>query len=394
MKASMILSLALVGLLAMGDGVGADDPPRRGPRPGSFPGRGPRSQGPTPPHAPAGGCPSPRPPARQSAPRTSQLGARPGLSPDPGPLPEGTPAVIPILRGALSTERGPHNEGNVYAPEVLFEGGHFRMWYGGYGKDGHDRIHLAVSEDGEKWTRRGVVVANDEANHVNDPSVVRVGGTYFMFYTRAVVDVTDDIAMATSQDGVHWNKQGTVLKPGAAGEWDSLCVGRPSVLYEDNVFKMWYDGRKDMPLDATEDVPKSATSTRFAGYASSPDGIHWTKHTHPVFGHDAGGVDVKKINGVYVMAYESGEGTQVAVSPDGIYSLDRQGVVGPPFRPRLRSVWPGHADDLRRAAGPGRLALHRRRHRRELGSEYDRPSPSHAGATGPGRGPAAQASNP
>ena len=233
------------------------------------------------------------------------------------------------MRAELSTERGPHDEGNIYAPEVLFEGGIFRMWYGGQGKDGHDRIHLAVSEDGQKWTRRGVVVSNDEANHVNDPSVVRVGGTYFMFYTRAVVDVTDDIAMATSQDGVHWDKQGPVLKPGAAGEWDSLSVGRPSVLFEDNVFKMWYDGRKDLPLGAPGDVPKSANSTRCAGYASSPDGIHWTKHTHPVFGENAGGVDVKKINGVYVMAYESAAGTQVAVSPDGIYSWTAKGLWAP-----------------------------------------------------------------
>ena len=174
-----------------------------------------------------------------------------------------------------------------------------------------------------------MVVGNDEANHVNDPSVVRVGGTYFMFYTRAVVDVKDDIAMATSQDGVHWNKQGTVLRPGAPGEWDSLCVGRPSVLFEDNVFKMWYDGRKDMPLEAPGNVPKSATSTRSVGYATSPDGIHWTKHTHPVYGQDAGGVDVKKINGVYVMAYESAEGTQVAVSPDGIYHGPPRGYGSP-----------------------------------------------------------------
>ena len=56
MKASMILSLALVGLLALGDGVGAD-PPRRGPRPGDFPRRGPRAKAqprriPRPPDAP------------------------------------------------------------------------------------------------------------------------------------------------------------------------------------------------------------------------------------------------------------------------------------------------------------------------------------------------------
>ena len=313
MKASMILSIALTGLLTTGDGVGAQ-PPRRGPRPGDFPRRGPRPEN------------LPRRLPRPAPPPHSVLRPAFAPSPDEGPLPQGTPAVTPVLRGVLSSERGPHNEGNVYAPEVLFEGDMFRMWYGGQGKDGHDRIHLAVSQDGEKWTRRGVVVSNDEANHVNDPSVVRVGGTYYMFYTRAVVEVTDDIAMATSPDGVHWNKLGPVLKPGAAGEWDSLCVGRPSVLFEDNVFKMWYDGRKDLPLNAPGNVPKSATSSRCVGYASSPDGVHWTKHTHPVYAGNAGGVDVKKINGVYVMAYESAEGTQISASPDGIYSWTSKGL--------------------------------------------------------------------
>ena len=49
------------------------------------------------------------------------------------------------------------------------------MWYGGQGRDGHDRIHLAESDDGVNWVRRGVVLDNGEANHVNDPSVVKVG---------------------------------------------------------------------------------------------------------------------------------------------------------------------------------------------------------------------------
>ena len=152
MKASMILSLALVGLLALGDGVGADTPasrppardfPRRGPRPKAQPRRIPR---------PADAPHRVLRPANRSARRPALA---PDSSPDSGPLPEGTPAVIPIMRAALNTERGPHNEGNIYAPEVLFEGGQFRMWYGGQGKDGHDRIHLAVSADGAEMDSSG-----------------------------------------------------------------------------------------------------------------------------------------------------------------------------------------------------------------------------------------------
>jgi beta-1,4-mannooligosaccharide phosphorylase len=225
-----------------------------------------------------------------------------------------------LLHGTGKTESAPHGQGNIYAPDVLFEGGFYRMWYGGQGRDGHDRIHLAESKDGANWTRRGVVLHNGGANQVNDPSVVNVGGTYFMYYTRAGAGVVDEIALATSKDGIACEAKGVVLKPGREGDWDSLLVGRPSVLHENGTFKMWYDGRKDLPLGApAEGVPKSPKSSRNVGYATSKDGIRWTKHPrNPVLGGDAGGVDVERVGDGYVLVYESHEGTNAATGADGI----------------------------------------------------------------------------
>jgi hypothetical protein len=230
-----------------------------------------------------------------------------------------------ILEGFGKTEVAPHGEGNVYAPDVLVEGGLHRMWYGGQGRDGHDRIHLAESKDGKTWVRRGVVLDNGEANHVNDPSVVKVDGVYFMYYTLAVGSVVDEIALATSKDGVVWEKRGVVLKPGREDDWDSLLVGRPSMLHEGGSFKMWFDGRKDLPPGApAQGVPKSPTSSRSVGLATSKDGVHWTKHHgNPVFTNDAGGVDVERSNDGYLMVYESHEGTKAATSDDGIIWKDR-----------------------------------------------------------------------
>ena len=230
-----------------------------------------------------------------------------------------------ILEGFGKTEVAPHGEGNVYAPDVLVEGGLHRMWYGGQGRDGHDRIQLAESKDGKTWVRRGVVLDNGEANHVNDPSVVKVGDVYFMYFTLALGSVVDEIALATSKDGVTWEKRGVVLKPGRDGEWDNLLVGRPSVLHEGSLFKMWFDGRKDLPPVApAQGVPKSPTSSRSVGFAKSKDGVHWTKNPgNPVFGNDAGGVDVERVGDGYVMVYESHEGTKAATSGDGITWKDR-----------------------------------------------------------------------
>jgi hypothetical protein len=228
------------------------------------------------------------------------------------------PEVVLDPTGDL--QAAPHGAGNAYAPEILFHNGVFRMWYGAQGRDGHDRILLAESADGLAWEPKGVALDHGDANHVNDPSVVKVGDTFFLYYTRAPVDVRDEIALATSADGVTWQEQGTVFRPGADGAWDSLLVGRPSVLHEDGRFRMWYDGRRDLPTGApAKGVPTSDRSVRAVGYAESVDGLTWTRRqAEPVFGEDAGGVHVVRIADTLVMTVESREGTRLATSSDGV----------------------------------------------------------------------------
>lgn len=232
-------------------------------------------------------------------------------------------AQVPLrtmVRAAGDAQAAPHGKGNVYAPHVLIEDGRYRMWFGGQGKDGHDRIQLAESDDGLHWQTRGVVLEESDANHVNDPCVVKHGSDYWMYYTRAASDILDEIALATSEDGVRWTKRGIVLRPSPPGNWDSLLVGRPSVLVEGDLFRMWYDGRQDLPLNApASNVPKSKDSIRAVGYATSRDGIHWTRpHSAPVFGDNAGGVDVVRLLDGYAMVYEGRNGTRLATSTDGL----------------------------------------------------------------------------
>lgn len=239
---------------------------------------------------------------------------------------DGLPANEPrvVLKGERDSELGPLGQGNVYAPDVLLEGNRYRMWYGGQGKDGHDRIHYAESEDGYVWVRKGVVLEDRKANHVNDPCVLKVGGVYYMYYTWTARDIVDRIGVAISKDGIVWEPKGIALDAGEAGSWDSLSVGRPSVIHENGVFKLWYDGRRDFPPDApVKNVPKSSTSHRRVGYAVSKDGLRFTREgTAPVFGNDAGGVDVKRVGSRLIMVYESRNGTRVASSNDGMAWTD------------------------------------------------------------------------
>jgi WD40 repeat protein len=233
------------------------------------------------------------------------------------PLHHAGPAMI--LTGTAESEIAPHGGGNVYAPEVHRDGERWRMWYGGQGKDGHDRIHLAESVDGTTWQKRGVVLDRGGANHVNDPSVVRVGGRWWMFYTVAETGEMDEIAAATSADGVEWEPRGVVLKRGDGPAWDSGKVGRPSVLHEGGVFRMWFDGQpSDEAVAAGEPAAAIRREGRAVGYAESPDGLVWQRHPLPVHREGAGAVHVARDGARLVMTIESHGGTRWASSTDGL----------------------------------------------------------------------------
>jgi hypothetical protein len=91
-----------------------------------------------------------------------------------------------------------------------------------------------------------------------------------------------------------------VLDVGPAGSWEPDRVGRPSVLYENGEFRMWYDGQ-------------IWPSARHVGYATSTDGRHWTKHPgNPVLLHQ-GAVDVDRVSDWYVLLAENQTGTLLFV---------------------------------------------------------------------------------
>ena len=189
------------------------------------------------------------------------------------------------------------------------------MWYGAQASDGHDRIYVAWSPDGMQWRK---VPSDDNplpvldtggSNHVNDPSVVRVGSTWRMYYTDAPTAENDRIWLAESASIRNFTKVAEVLGTGAPGAWDAEKVGRPSVLVEGGITHMWYDG--------------TASGSRHVGYATSTDGVHFTRFAgNPIF-LNAGAVDVKKVGGVYVMLREGGNGTYWATSANGTCWVDR-----------------------------------------------------------------------
>jgi RNA polymerase sigma factor (sigma-70 family) len=159
----------------------------------------------------------------------------------------------------------------VTAPTVLYDGVNYRMWYSGYG-DKLYGICLAISPDGINWDRspdNPVLEGGPEHwdhKYILHPEVMFDGSQYRMWYT-GYDGKHFRIGYAVSADGVAWDKhKGPVLELGENGEWDYHGVSSASVLYNSgmSLFEMWYTG-SDRVLHRI-------------GYATSNDGINWTKY--------------------------------------------------------------------------------------------------------------------
>jgi hypothetical protein len=170
-------------------------------------------------------------------------------------LPAGWPTGWSVAghNPVLVAARGSALQGrdNVYAPEIHRDGALWVMWYGAQASDGGDRIHVAVSRDGVTWRRHprddapAAALERGSSNHVNDPSVVRAGDRWRMYYTDAPTAENDRIWLAESTSLTGFTRVREVLAPGAPGAWDAEKVGRPAVLLENGVYRMWYDGTRE-----------------------------------------------------------------------------------------------------------------------------------------------------
>ncbi len=169
---------------------------------------------------------------------------------------------------------GSWEEVGALAPWVLPDITGYKMWYTGMDIAMYPQIGYAVSTDGVTWTRHpGNPVLTPGApgewdgNATTYASVRYLGGVYHAWYTGQGADGLLRIGYATSTDGIAWAKYGgnPVLDVGAPGEWDSDGVAAPCVLVNGSNYEMWYSG-------------VDGSNYARIGYATSPDGINWTRH--------------------------------------------------------------------------------------------------------------------
>lgn len=199
-------------------------------------------------------------------------------------------------------------------------------------------IAYSDSLDGFHWTRPQLCVPYDLTTgyeeEVNRQSVVYRGGCYQMWYNGQVLgrlgmgDGLSVLMHASSQDGIHWEKDPAPVLIGENDTWECGNILCPHVIWDEEMkkYRMWYSaGEFYDPI--------------MIGYAQSDDGIRWERYSqNPIFTpvyanlHErerVGGCSVlKEVDGWHYMFYISYEDAHkstisIARSRDGITGWQR-----------------------------------------------------------------------
>lgn len=146
-----------------------------------------------------------------------------------------------------------------YGPTVMLDRGGIRMWwcsqYGSAPPPGDDILYAQAQSLDGPFTGPGggapVAVFSGapggfDGMHTCDPTVLRVGTTYYLYYTGAAGDhaLGNSIGLATSGDGVHWTRAAggkPILGPSHdVYRANVYGAGQPSAVYLDGWFYLMF----------------------------------------------------------------------------------------------------------------------------------------------------------
>ncbi|HVV13047.1 beta-xylosidase [Amycolatopsis sp.] len=225
-----------------------------------------------------------------------------------------------------------------YGPSAMLDGGKARVWwcsqYPGALPPGDDILYgESTSLDGPFTGPGGgvppAVLSGDPGHfdgaHTCDPSVIRVNGIYYLYYTGAAGDHTlgNSIGLATSTDGVTWNRAaGPVVSPSHDVHRDNLYgAGQPSAVYVDGWFYLMFtdttgraagwNGAGQFVLRAKD--PSFTTDVESLGdkgfSSATGTGVPRTKSVADAFSADIEWVDALD---AFAIAHETRDGTTIS----------------------------------------------------------------------------------
>lgn len=115
-----------------------------------------------------------------------------------------------------------------------------------------------------------------EQHLLGDLTIIRVGEQYHLFSEAyPIAKLGDDRAGQrvvihwVSDDLLRWRELPVVLSCGPTGAFDAFCLYHMDVYVHNDMWYMFYTGL---------DIAHGPGQQQAVGLATSPDGIHWTKH--------------------------------------------------------------------------------------------------------------------
>lgn len=187
-------------------------------------------------------------------------------------------------------------------------------------------------------------LGQDEYLERHDPSnIIEVDGTYFLWYTEHPPEdgfIGTYVQLATSTDGLHWTVEGTALRAGnpghwdskgalttyvvpwggsytmfytgADGEWDELCCDDANVVRRDGRWWLYYKGRRIGSRPSESQIGVAIADELTGPYRKHPENPLFRGHALSAWVHRSG-----------VAAVEGGVGRPedrcVLWSEDGIH---------------------------------------------------------------------------
>ncbi len=140
------------------------------------------------------------------------------------------------------------DERGVADPYVIRAEGWFYLYYTGLDRAQRQQLGLARSRDGVHWEKSAanpVLELGDskiEESGLGEPAVFDAGGAYWMLYTGRAWDEQRRLGLARSLDGVAWTRVPNWEMAGKDA-WDSKVVCDPSVeVRADGTVRVWFGG--------------------------------------------------------------------------------------------------------------------------------------------------------
>jgi len=184
--------------------------------------------------------------------------------------------------------------------------------------DGQWHTALATTEDGVHWRKQGIVLRAPAGSYIAaNGSALSYQGQYWYWYETGTKDHLR-ISLARSADARAWQAEpAPVLDVGPSGAWDERAVADPYAIRIGEYFYLYYLGQD------------RAVRQRI-GVARSADGIHWEKlRANPVveMDDDEAGIGEPaawQSHGFYWMLYTVRDFTEnrylrLARSTDGVH---------------------------------------------------------------------------